>query len=156
MATVKGMAHWAHLVKPNTKFEPVYSIDVVVDKEQAEVLELAGLNVKEDDRGLVCVFKRKLNKKKGGTNPPPAVVDAKMNPYTGNVGNGSLVQVQYRAYDWTFGNKKGTSADLIAVQVLELNEYADDKIVFEEEDGFEAEAVLDNAFDDDLPLEAQD
>lgn len=154
MATVKGTACWAHVVKPNTKFDPVYSIDVIVGKEEAEVLELSGLTVKEDDRGLVCVFRRKAFKKDGSPANQPSVVDAKRHPYNGTVGNGSLVNVQYRVYDWTFGNKKGTSADLIAVQVLTLNEYADDTISFEEEDGFEAESVLDSAFENNTPFEA--
>lgn len=153
MAIVQGVAYWTHVPKPNTRFEPVYSVDLVVDQETAQKLEQEGLNVKEDDRGLVCVFKRKVYDKNGKERPAPALVDAKKQPFNGTVGNGSTVNVQYRPFAWTFGNKKGISADLIGIQVLELNEYAEDKIDFEEEDGFEAEAVMDEVFgDDDVPF----
>lgn len=152
MPIAQGTAYWAHVQKPNTRFEPVYSVDLVVDKEVAQELEQQGLNVKEDDRGLVCVIRRKVYDKHGKERPKPKVVDAKKNPFEGAVGNGSLVNVQYRPFKWTYGNKSGVSADLIGVQVLELNEYEDDKIVFEEMDGFEAENVADDTFGDDVPF----
>ena len=148
MAIVKGTAYWAHVQRANTRFDPVYSIDLIIDQETAEKLEGEGLNVREDDRGVFCVFKRKAEKKDGSPNVKPAVVDAAGNPFTGEVGNGSVVNVQYRPFNWTFGNKKGTGADLIGVQVLELNEYAEDKIQFEEQDGFIASQNVENAFDD--------
>jgi len=153
MAVVNGTAYWAHIQKPNTRFDPVYSIDLIVTPEVAQSLEQDGLTVKEDDRGLVCVFKRKAFDKSGKPRPAPAVVDAKKQTFTGAVGNGSVVNVQYRPYEWTFGNKKGVSADLIGVQVLELNEYAEDKIDFEEMEGFETENIMDDNFGDEPPFD---
>lgn len=156
MAVVKGTAYWTHVPKPNTRFEPVYSVDLVVDPDTAQKLEQEGLNVKEDDRGLVCIFKRKVYDRHGKERPAPVLVDAKKQPFNGQVGNGSTVNVQYRPFSWTYGNKKGVSADLIGIQVLELNEYAEDKIDFEELEGFEAENIGDDIFGDDAPFDTSD
>ena len=39
------------------------------------------------------------------------------------IGNDSVCNVQYSVRDWEFQGQKGKSAELIAVQVVELNEY---------------------------------
>lgn len=150
--TIKGECMWAHVQTPNTRFEPRWSIDVTLDKESAEQLEAQGLDVREDDRGLFFCFKRKCEGKNNTQKPKPVVVDAKKNIYTGEIGNGSIVKVQYRPYAWSFGGKKGVGADLIAVQVLELNEYGEDKVELDEEEGFET-AVENAAFDDDIKFD---
>ena len=35
MAILEGTAYWASITTPNTRFEPVYTVNVVVDDETA-------------------------------------------------------------------------------------------------------------------------
>lgn len=151
MYTTKGTAFWSHLQKANTKFTPRFCIDVILDKEEAEKLEDLGLPLREDDRGIFFCFKRNVENQKGKTQKKPLVVDSKKNIYNGDIGNGSIVRIQFRPFDWSFGGKKGTSADLVAVQVLELVEYGGEDVIIldEEEDGFETN-IEENMINEDL------
>ena len=36
MALVEGLAYWASVTTPNTKFEPVYSVNLLVDDSIAK------------------------------------------------------------------------------------------------------------------------
>lgn len=153
MKTIKGTAFWAHLQKPNTRFTPRWCVDLILDPEGVKQLEEDGINVREDDRGLFVTFKRNTETAKGKPQNQPVILDAKKNKYTGDIGNGSTIKVQYRPFNWTFGGKSGVGADLVAVQVLDLVEFGgEDKIVLEEEDGFETsieeEIVNEELFDD--------
>ena len=46
-----GIAKWACLQAPNTTYEPVYSIDLYVDKDEAAKAKEKGAIVKVDDDG---------------------------------------------------------------------------------------------------------
>lgn len=125
MAIVQGTAEWCSVQEPNTTFEPVYCIDVIVDDDTATALEGQGLTVKRDAvdkdgnaRGNVFKVKRKAFRKGGVPNQKPNCVDAKNQPFNDLIGNGSLVNVQYNVFNWEFAGKKGTSADFVGVQVL--------------------------------------
>lgn len=142
---VKGKAEFASLHQPNTKFSPVYCIDVIVDDDAATTLEGQGLTVKRDatdkngnPRGHVFKVKRNAYRKDGTMNRKPNVVgpDGKT-PFDELVGNGSIVNVQYNPYEWEFAGKKGTSADLVGVQVVEHVPYKGNDSEFE---AVEAEA----------------
>ena len=39
MAIETGLAYWASVLNPNTKYEPVYTVDLVVDDEVAAKYE---------------------------------------------------------------------------------------------------------------------
>ena len=39
MAIQEGRAYWANVTLPNTKFEPVYTVDLVIDDEVANDYE---------------------------------------------------------------------------------------------------------------------
>lgn len=153
MAVVQGKAYWASVQSPNTTFDPVYSIDLHVDIDTARKLKAEGLKVKKDDDGnLVVKFKRKAFKKDGSPMSKPTVVDRAKRPLTELIGNGSLVNVSYNVFDWSFGGKSGKSGGLNGVQVLDLIPYeskaADDFEVLEQEDSsFEEGSPAD--FDDD-------
>jgi len=136
MAIVKGIAYWACIQKPNTSFEPVWSIDLKVDSATAKVLKKQGLSTVKDTEDTFK-FKRNVTNRKGADNQKPVVVDALMNPLTKLVGNGSLVKVQYSTYEWEYKRKKGVSADLKGVQVLKLVPYGvQDGDEFAEEEEF--------------------
>ena len=139
---VKGKAMWASVNHLNTTFEPnAWKIDLVVEPAEEEKLRGLGLKPKKtDDDSVVFAFKRNEYQSDGETrNEKPKCVDADNILFEGMVGNGSIVNVQFRTYDWTFGKKKGVGADFQGLQVLKLVEYG-------LADGDEFEAVEDVDF----------
>ena len=67
MPIVNGKAMWASILKPNTTYEPVYTINVVVDSDTADKFQQAGYTIKNrpvswsDDDMPQLVVKRKVN-----------------------------------------------------------------------------------------------
>jgi len=47
MAVLEGKAYWASVTTPNTTFEPVYTVDLVVDDEVANDFEARGFRIKD-------------------------------------------------------------------------------------------------------------
>ena len=128
---ISGTAYWANVVSPNTTFDPHrWEINVCnLSDETRAMVEEDGLDIKNksDDRGDFVTIKRNLLRKDGGTNDAPKVVDADNSPMHNTlIGNGSLVNVKYRPYAWSYSNRNGVSADLMAVQVVDLVEYMAD------------------------------
>lgn len=131
-----GTAMWAFTKNPDSKFEPCWRINVLLSDEEANKLKELGLKIKRNDDGIFEFrLKRNVERKKGtGKNDPPKVVDAQLNPFDGLIGNGSKVNVKFGLYSWEFKGKKGISADLQAVQVLDLVPYVSSE---SEEEEFE-------------------
>jgi len=128
MAIIEGTAYWASLTRPNSKFEPMWRVDLSVSDEVAEDFRSKGISVGQtvvDEQTInnIVRFKRKVSKANGDKNQPPTLVDASKQPLDKIVGNGSKVKVMYRSYDWNFKGKKGVGLDLQAVQVSDLIEY---------------------------------
>ena len=124
---VTGKCHYASLVEPNTKFEPVWSIQIEVDDTNRSVIEGAGLTIsnKGDDRGDFVTIKRKVVRADGTQKQGPVVKDSQNNNWDGKlIANGSTVNVKAVPFDWTYAGKSGVSADLAAVQVIDFIEYA--------------------------------
>jgi len=122
---VKGIANWAHVQKPDDRFPPAkYSITLLVEDDVAQELREAGLKVKKDGDNNVFKVKRNVLKVTGEEAGKPNVVDADANPFNEEIGNGSLVLVQIRPYQYNNSFGSGMSADLEGVQVIELVEYA--------------------------------
>ena len=127
MAVLEGKAYWASVLSPNTKFEPVFSVNLVVDQEVAEEYKRKGFakQVKEmEDVGTALVIKRKVNwtDRKSGqvhTRPAPKLLDTGKHPLDCQVGSGARVKVQFS--EWESGDWSGL--DLQAMQVLDLVEY---------------------------------
>ena len=136
MPTVEGKAYWASVTRPNTTFDPVYQIDLAIDDKTAEEFKGKGVSVKQDERGSVVKFKRKVARSYGTKNTMPRLVDSAKNPIDVLVGNGSKVKVLYKPFEWKFAGKSGTSLDLQAVQVFDLVPYGED---FDVSDGYVAE-----------------
>lgn len=120
-----GKAYWAAIKVPNTKFEPVYTIDLVPDDPTVlEDFKDKGFKTKTTPDGEeALVIKRKVEGMRG-PNKVPKLVDASKNPIDVQVGNGSQVAVQCKEYSGknSYGPYQGL--DLQAVQVLDLIEYA--------------------------------
>lgn len=128
MAIQEGIAYWASVTTPNTKFEPVYTVDLVVSDDVANDFEAKGYKVKEISQGdevigRAVTFKRKVNGPNGMVRQAPKLLDANKNPIDELVGNGSKVKVQYS--EWVTTNKYGTftGLDFQAMQVIDLVQY---------------------------------
>jgi hypothetical protein len=125
-----GVAYWTSIVAPNTKFEAdgVWECTLSqLDDTAKAVFEESGLEIKNvgDEKGDFIKLKRKVRRKDGSMNQRPTVVDSQNTPMNDTyIGNGSLVTVKFRPYDWSWGNRKGRGGDLCAIQVVDLVEYS--------------------------------
>ena len=130
MALVEGKAYWASVTTPNTTFDPIYSVDLVVDEEIASQFEASGHRVKDltvKDQsgspisvGRAITIKRKVNGPNGMIRRAPKLYNSNKEIIDDMIGNGSTVKVQYNEYDWTWQGKAGKGLDFKDMQVLDL------------------------------------
>ena len=127
MAIQEGLAYWASVTTPNTRFEPVYSVDLVVDENVAADFENLGFRVKtlkinDEEVGKAITIKRIVNGKKGPRNAPK-LYNKNKEQIDVLIGNGSKVKVQFDEWEVSnsFGKFKGL--DFQAMQVLDLISY---------------------------------
>lgn len=106
---------WANVQDVNPMSDK-FQVEVQgLTEEQVAEFEQHGINVGfKEDKGNFVVFKS-LKK--------PKVVDKNKQEISDLVGNGSLCNIAWNPYPWEFKKKKGFSAGLKALQVLELVEY---------------------------------
>ena len=130
MAIESGLAYWASVRNPNLKYEPVYTVDLVVDEEVAAKYEGKGFKVKtlvvnDEIVGKALTIKRKVNGPDGMVRKPPRLVDVHKEPIDDEVlvGNGSEVRVQFS--EWEVNNKYGEfkGLDFQGMQVVNLVSY---------------------------------
>ena len=128
MAIETGLAYWASVLNPNTKYEPVYTVDLVVDDEVAAKYENNGFRVKtlvvnDEVVGKALRIKRKVKGPDDMVRKPPKLVDEQKNPIDVLVGNGSKVRVQFNEWEVTnkYGDFKGL--DFQGMQVIDLVSY---------------------------------
>ena len=120
---VEGTGYWASIKTPNTTFEPVYTINLVVEQSVADDFAGRGHTIKQMDEGPALVIKRKVNGPNGMVRNAPRLLDVNKQDINVAVGNGSKVRVQCSEYDQEYAGKSGKSLDLQGVQVVELVEY---------------------------------
>ena len=123
---ITGKCHYASIIEPNTKFDPVWSIQVEVNDSNRDIIDGAGLPItdKGDDRGEFVTIKRKVMRKDGTERKAPIVKDSQNNLWDGKkIANGSVVNVKAIPFDWDYAGKTGISADLAAVQVVDFVEW---------------------------------
>ena len=139
MALLKNKkAMWVKLGQPEKKYgvdDTQWSIILVVSEAESKKWVKANMAMKEKfmeiDGTETPVIKLKKDthwKKSGEDKTPVRVVDMygqDLDPRI--IGNGSVVNVQYTVRDWEFQGRKGRSAELVAVQVIELIEYTGGK-----------------------------
>ncbi len=135
---VTGRAYYASVVTPNTTFDHKWEVNVVLDDETLIDFERRGHPIKEKDYGRFLNFKRNVNKKGGGQNNRPILINEERQRVDTlpKIGNGSLVKIQYAEYSWEYADKVGKGRDLRAIQLLDLVEYAEPDGVgmYDEED----------------------
>ena len=120
---VEGTGYWASIKTPNTTFEPVYTINLVVEQSVADDFASRGHTIKQMDEGAALVIKRKVNVPNGMIRKAPRLLDQNKQDINLAVGNGSKVRVQCSEYEWEYAGKSGKSLDLQGVQVIEFVEY---------------------------------
>ena len=123
MAIEEGLAYWASVTTPNTRYEPVYQVNLIVDQDIAEKYRAEGCTIRDMEEGPALVIKRKVNGPNGMIRQAPKLFDADKKPLDELIGNGSKVKIQFNPYDWEYAGKTGKSLDFQAMQVLELVEY---------------------------------
>ena len=122
MAILQGEAYWASVTTPNTTYEPVYSVNLVVDEETAKDFESRGFPIKQMDEGPAIVIKRKVNGPNGMVRQAPKLLDKNKNPLDARVGNGSNVRVQYKEWESVWKGRTYKGLDFQAMQVIDLVE----------------------------------
>lgn len=163
MPVVTGKVKWASVKSPNTKFTPQWCIDVILDVQTAKSMKAEGYNVKKDKDGdLVLKCKRNVKRADGTENAPPRVVDSSKQPFNDLIGNGSVCNIQYTPFPYTYAGRSGIATNLIGVQVMEHVPYLQDEFEVVEKEGEES-SIPHNAkdapyvdglddFDDDIPF----
>ena len=144
---IRGTAFWTSIQLPNTKFDPVWCIDLAVDAETSQKLKEAGLKARKDkseDGRDVFKFTRKTERKypNGQTvpNDPPVCLGVDGKPTKALVGNGSEVFVQINIYEWSNAFGSGVGADFQGLRIIDLVEFkAPDgaELLDDDEDGAE-------------------
>jgi hypothetical protein len=118
--------NWAKLDKPVAPFgTEQWELQIATtDKSVADELSANHLTVKERDGKFTVSLKRKAKKADGTPNKPVLVVDAstkELDPAI--IGNGSIGNVQLFQYPYDTAGRKGIATQLVAVQVVQLEEY---------------------------------
>lgn len=122
MAILEGTAYWASVTTPNTTFEPVYSVNLIVSDDTAQQFKDRGFSIKQMDEGPAVVIKRKVNGPNGMVREAPRLVDRYKQPLDCKVGNGSTVKVQYKEWESNWKGKTFKGLDFQAMQVIDLVE----------------------------------
>jgi hypothetical protein len=122
MAILQGAAYWAAVTTPNTTYDPVYSVNLVVDETTAKDFEDRGFSIKQMDEGPAIVIKRKVNGPNGMVRQAPKLIDKNKNPLDARVGNGSNVRVQYKEWESDWKGRTFKGLDFQAMQVIDLVE----------------------------------
>jgi hypothetical protein len=120
---------WPHLFKPDTAYESVWSVDIILPEKLAADMAKVGFLVKETEvDGEKVKFikaKRKTHKKDGSPMYPPRVYDSgtpdrdpqKWDPNIA-IGNGSVCNVKVAARYLEVGGKTRLPLYLNSVQVV--------------------------------------
>jgi hypothetical protein len=128
--TIQGAIHWAQVVEPNTTFEPMWCLDLSLTPATRKIVEDDGLTVKNkgDARGDFISLKHKVTRQNGDRNDPPRVIDSQLNEWDGRklIGNGSIANVRFAAFNYDHMGKSGRTTDLVGVQIINLVEYSRD------------------------------
>lgn len=156
--SVQGIAYYAQVQSPDKPGEKgVYKLELVLDEANSAIMESLGMVPARtkateekvggpksfpDHPGKVFIFKNALFGKGGVPKPKakPAVYDAKVLPFDGLIGNGSLVNVNGFLYEAPYEGKVFVKAYMKEIQVLDLVPYEskNDGTSFKAEEGFVA------------------
>lgn len=136
IVVLAGKAMYAKLVYPDTKYDPRWTVDLLLDKTNLDMAKDSDIRVKHNpkfeglyegyDGHFVRVERPCANVKRGIEYDPPTVVDSKTNPVPSEIqlGNGSDVRVRAivknSISDADKVKYKGYGLFMTGVQVLNL------------------------------------
>ena len=126
MPVLEGTAYWASVTTPNTHYDPVYTVNLVVDPEVASDFEDRGFTVKDMDEGPALIIRRNVNGPNGMIRKAPKLFDRQKNLLDINIGNGSHVKVQFKEWEVNRSGQTFKGLDFQALQVLDLIEFSTD------------------------------
>jgi len=114
---------YAKLIRPGQAYDEgqpdLWSVNMYVTPADSDHLLAIGATIKEDKEGQsFFVAKRNVSNKKGDAVKPPAVVNGAKQPFTEEVGNGSVCNIAVTPFPWTKGKNSGILLYLNAVQVV--------------------------------------
>ena len=142
MSVLQGPLYWASITNPNTTYEPVYSVNVIVDDATAADFKKRGFRIKDMDEGPAVVVKRKVNGPNGMTRAAPKLFDKSKNEIDVSVGNGSIGKVQYKQREVQRQGETFKGLDLQAVQILDLDSFNQACDEFDVEESLEEDDEL--------------
>lgn len=127
--TLKGKIKWAHrlFVPDNFKGKEFYSVSLEMTPENFEVIKTLGTHGPQ--RKTINAIKNSVDRNDGvmyytaRSSFKPEVVDKKLNPYTGSIGNGTVANVKLMHEDVVDKDGDYTRIKLVGVQVLDVVEY---------------------------------
>ena len=131
---IEGIAYWASVTSPNTTFEPVYTVNLVITENEADRLRSEGIKVVDKEEGPTVVIKRKVNGPNGMVRKCPKLIDRNRDELNCRVGNGSRVKVQYKPWEVERQGTTYKGLDFQGMQVLDLITFNVDGDEFEVED----------------------
>ena len=137
MALIIGIAKWAYVTQPSTRFDPEYTVSLIVDDEIAKDFQARGFRVKREAEGMAVIFKRKVDGPNGRVRPAPKLYDKDKKEIDTLIGNGSKVKIQYNEYQGKSQYGPYSGLDLQAVQILELkapSAYEDGEEILSDDD----------------------
>ncbi len=122
---------YAKLIRPGQAYDEgqpdLWSVNMYLTDKAKAMLESLGAHPKKDKNGSdYFIAKRNIINKKGDSIKPPVLVDGKKQPFTEEVGNGSICNIAITPFQWEKGKpgtgsyKKGILLYLNAVQVVSL------------------------------------
>jgi len=118
--------YWANVYKPHAPFgTEIFDIQIrTTDDATVKQCESLGINLKKHDEGYFFGnIKRKTVNAKGDAMEPPKVLNAAKEMMDEPIGNGSKGNVKVFSYEYKVGGKKGRTAMLTALQVVDLVPY---------------------------------
>jgi hypothetical protein len=120
-ALINVKVKWAALNKPDTRFEPCWKVDAVLSPDQAEKMKAVGFRIRQDaDGDWVLRCKKKCRTKSGQPMEAPRVVGRDgVTPFTENIGNGSVMNINVFAKYIEVAGKTHLPAYLNEAQVVE-------------------------------------
>jgi len=141
--TLKGQAQWARVFEDNrdmqgfegayVEFDGAYTIDVVLDKENKQILKDSGSAKKgkfDDDGNFSVKFVRKHKDRFDWASGAPQVTKADGTAWSfeddGSLGNGSEIEVELSVY--TTAYRPGTRLESVKVlKAVEIEERVSDE-----------------------------
>ena len=125
---VRGIAMWARVIEgfPN-ELSKKYQVDIChLDDDTISSLEEQGITIKSDEDKGSFVTAKAIR--------APRVMDAAKRSWCPGslIGNGSVVKISAKPYEWTFKGKSGVGLGLNQLMVVKHVEYVDDELEAEE------------------------